>query len=108
MRPARGALRPRTAVSPEFVFTRVHGLCLTSACQSQILAVVFGCLSLLIVWAEATIVSPTDISPLSLMIKDLQNSELAVQLFTLLPLVGCARAQAGSARVPHHARRRAL
>ena len=48
---------------------------------------VFAMLSVLIVWAEATIVSPVDISPLSLLIKGTDNAEFGVQLLTLLPLV---------------------
>ncbi len=56
-------------------------------CTPQVLAVVLGCLSVLIVWAEATIWTRTDLSPLSLLIKDTRNSEFVVQVITLLPLV---------------------
>ncbi|GLC39990.1 hypothetical protein PLESTB_000120900 [Pleodorina starrii] len=52
----------------------------------RVLAVVFASLSLLIVWAEATIMSPVDISPLSLLIKGSEASEFGVQFITLLPL----------------------
>lgn len=48
---------------------------------------VLGCLSVLIVWAETTIWTTTDLSPLSLLIKDTRNSEFVVQVITLLPLV---------------------
>ncbi|GFR49399.1 hypothetical protein Agub_g11451 [Astrephomene gubernaculifera] len=60
--------------------------CVLRAHWHRVLAVIFAGLSLLIVWAEATIVSPVDISPLSLLIKGSQNSEFGVQLITLLPL----------------------
>lgn len=52
----------------------------------RVLAVVLGCLSVLIVWAETTIWTTTDLSPLSLLIKDTRNSEFVVQVITLLPL----------------------
>ncbi|KAG2435358.1 hypothetical protein HXX76_007431 [Chlamydomonas incerta] len=59
---------------------------LKKAVVLQVLAVVFAMLSVLIVWAEATIVSPVDISLLSLLIKGTDNAEFGVQLLTLLPL----------------------
>ncbi|GIL77008.1 hypothetical protein Vretimale_3267 [Volvox reticuliferus] len=60
--------------------------CALRASWHRILAVALAVLSVLIVWAEATIVSPVDISPLSLMIKGSEASEFGVQLLTLLPL----------------------
>ncbi|EFJ41548.1 hypothetical protein VOLCADRAFT_98436 [Volvox carteri f. nagariensis] len=60
--------------------------CALRAHWHRVLAVVFACMSVLIVWAEATIVSPVDISPLSLMIKGSEANEFGVQLITLLPL----------------------
>ncbi|PNW77818.1 hypothetical protein CHLRE_10g453100v5 [Chlamydomonas reinhardtii] len=60
--------------------------CALRAHWHRVLAVVFAMLSVLIVWAEATIVSPVDISPLSLLIKGTDNAEFGVQLLTLLPL----------------------
>ncbi|GIL58629.1 hypothetical protein Vafri_13639 [Volvox africanus] len=60
--------------------------CALRASWHRILAVVFAALSVLIVWAEGTIVSPMDISPLSLMIKSSEASEFGVQILTLLPL----------------------
>ncbi|KXZ44947.1 hypothetical protein GPECTOR_60g724 [Gonium pectorale] len=60
--------------------------CALRAHWHRVLAIAFACLSVLIVWAEATIVSPVDISPLSLLIKGSQASEFGVQIITLLPL----------------------
>eukprot|EP00201_Polytomella_parva_P006581 CAMPEP_0175081692 /NCGR_PEP_ID=MMETSP0052_2-20121109/26305_1 /TAXON_ID=51329 ORGANISM="Polytomella parva, Strain SAG 63-3" /NCGR_SAMPLE_ID=MMETSP0052_2 /ASSEMBLY_ACC=CAM_ASM_000194 /LENGTH=865 /DNA_ID=CAMNT_0016352733 /DNA_START=108 /DNA_END=2702 /DNA_ORIENTATION=- len=52
----------------------------------RVAAVILVITSLLIIWAESTIVSPVDISPLSLMIKRLPQDQFGVQILTLLPL----------------------
>lgn len=53
----------------------------------QAAAVMLGVLSAVVVFGEATIVSPVDLSPLSLLIKSVKADEFSAQLFTLVPLV---------------------
>ncbi|KAG2481922.1 hypothetical protein HYH03_019121 [Edaphochlamys debaryana] len=77
---------PRLPTRSPFKKLSWYYKCALRAHWHRVLAVVFACLSVLIVWAESTIMAPVDISPLSLMIKGSQASEFGVQFITLMPL----------------------